>query len=153
MDCIPALPQVDYPPEPTQGILIDLLQHAECACSKNPALCMKHVLVSWFEQLYPEARKITRPGRFVATIRRIAAPTQPSLLGGSPKLVGDQLLHYRDKPWSPHHGEMRIKGELLIRIKNKHAFQYHNTFNQLYNQYCRILISRIRTFWDSTSYD
>ena len=77
MDCIPALPQVDYPPEPTQGILIDLLQHAEYACRKNPALCMKHVLLSWFQQLYPEARKITRPGRFVASIRRILL--QPSL--------------------------------------------------------------------------
>ena len=110
MDCIPALPQVDYTPEPTQGILIDLLQHAEMPAARIPALCMKHVLVSWFQQLYPKTRKITRPGRFVASIRRIAAPTQP-------KLVGDHLLHYREKPCSPHHGEMRIKGELNYNKK------------------------------------
>ena len=101
---------------------------------------MKNVLVSWFQQLYPEARKITRPGRFVASIRRIAAPAQPFLLGGPPKLVGDHLLDYRKKPWSPHHGVMRIKGVLLIRIKKQHTFEYHHTSNQLYNEYCRIHI-------------
>lgn len=104
MNIIPPPPFPEGPPQPTQGLLIDLLDQAEDVCSKNPALCLKHVLAAWFHVLYPTAKKITRPCRFESTIRRIAGPTKPSTRGER-VLMGAELEVYRSKPWVPKLGQ------------------------------------------------
>lgn len=93
-------------PQPTHGVLVDLLEHTEDACSRNSSLCLKHVLVAWFQQLFPTARKITRPCRFEAIVRRIAAPIKPSTRGES-KLKGAELESYRQKVWAPKLGQLK----------------------------------------------
>ena len=110
MDIIPVPPVLEIPLEPTQGLLIDLLDHAEDACRKNSALCVKHVLIIWYQQLYPTAQKITRPGGFETSIRRIAAPTMSSIRGSCKLFGDDELQSYRLKRWLPNHGEMKVKG-------------------------------------------
>ena len=83
----------------THALLIDLLGHAERICSNNLALS-KDVLAAWFQELYPDATKITHPGRFEATVRRMAAPTRSSS-HGSGRLEGKELECYREKVWVP----------------------------------------------------
>jgi len=57
------------------------------------------VLATWFEGLYPEASKVTRPGRFEATVRKIAAPALLQKASGkrteavSGKIVEAQKYH------------------------------------------------------------
>lgn len=110
MNILPHLQFQEVPPQPTQGLLIDLLDQAEDACKKNPALCIKHVLASEFQRLYPTFDKITRPCRFETTIRRIAAPVRPSIRGES-KMMGKELEIYRQKEWTPKPGKKRDKGK------------------------------------------
>ena len=87
---------LDVPGEPTNGIIIDLLTAAEEACKDNPQLCVKHLLAAWFHQLYPSSPPITRPCRFEATARRIAAPTRPSTRGCA-SLAEEELREYRER--------------------------------------------------------
>ena len=84
----------------TYDLPIDLLGHAERICSNNLALSTKDVLAAWFQELYPVATKITSPGRFEATVRRMAAPTRSSS-HGSGRLEGKELEFYREKVWVP----------------------------------------------------
>ena len=100
---IPPPPFPEGPPQVTYGLLIDLLDHAEEICSNNPVLCLKHILTTWFEHLYPSANKITHPSRFEETVRRVAAPARSSIRGGQ-KLEGEELDFYRHKVWVPHFG-------------------------------------------------
>ena len=110
MNTIPQPPLQEVPQQPTNGVLIDLLDHAEVACSENPALCLKHVLTDWFQRIYPNATSITRPSRFETAIRRIAAPAKPSIKGDS-RLVGEELIAYRQKEWVPKHHPKLDKGK------------------------------------------
>ena len=57
---------------PTYGVLIDLLD----SCGGDVGR-----LVSEFKELYPSV-PVGSPRRFHDTVRRIAAPTRPSLIGG-----------------------------------------------------------------------
>ena len=98
MNTIPSVELEEVPSKPTYGLLIDLLDLAEKACNSNPALCLRHVLAAWFCELYPETRKITRPSRFEATVRRVAAPVKSSLRGDT-TLTGSNLLDYRKEEW------------------------------------------------------
>lgn len=105
------LPELkELPPHPTNGVLIDLVEQAEAECSKNPALCIRGVLCSWYEQLYPTTTRISRPGRFEATVKRIAAPTRPSIRGVA-RFAGGELETYRNKEWKPNFGHHKVSSE------------------------------------------
>jgi len=69
-------------------------------CCNSEQLSSSNVLVAWFEGLYPEASKGTRPGRFEATVRKIAALVLPSS-HGSKRLQGEELELYLGKLWRP----------------------------------------------------
>ena len=112
MNNLPPLELQEVPSQPTNGVLIEILEQAENACSNNPSFCLKHVLATWFHQLYPTATKITRPCRFEATVRRIAAPTRPSTRGES-KLTGVELKVYQQKQWIPKPGHQKVNNEGL----------------------------------------
>ena len=100
MNAIPATSISEVPPRPTFGFLIDLLENAEELCRNHPQLCLKHVVAAWFELLYPSSIQITRPCRFEVTLRRIAAPAQPSTRGKG-TLTGEELSEYRQRLWVP----------------------------------------------------
>ena len=91
MNAIPAPSVSVVPPQPTYGFLIDLLENAEELCRNHPQLCLKHVVAAWFELLYPSSIQIIRPCRFEVTLRRIAAPAQPSTRGKG-TLTGEEFL-------------------------------------------------------------
>ena len=110
MDIIPVLSVLEITLEPTQGLAIDLLDHAEDACRKNSGLCVKHVLINWYQQLYPTAQKITRPGRFETSIRRIGAPTGHPSEGFASWLELTNCNHIDSNLGYPDHGEMKVKG-------------------------------------------
>ncbi len=78
---------------PSYGELIDLLSEAEHDDDVPKALCHK------FSQEHPDV-PIGRPGRFYETVKRIAAPTRPSLRG-EVKLYGSPLSSYRKRKWTP----------------------------------------------------
>ncbi len=48
MNMIPPPTLIEAPQQSTYGQLIDLLSGAEQLCSRNPELCVKHVLVTVF---------------------------------------------------------------------------------------------------------
>lgn len=78
--------------KPTYGDLIDLFEETEHECRGNEdLLCTK------FRMIYPD---IGRPRRFYETVKRIVAPTQPSLRGES-RLSGSPLSSYRRRTWQP----------------------------------------------------
>lgn len=78
---------------PSYGYLIDLLEECSSCDSVSDALYDK------FRKAYPQI-KIGRQDRFYETVKRIAAPTKPSLRGES-KLCGPSLLNYRETLWIP----------------------------------------------------
>ena len=71
--------------KPTYGELIDLFNK----CPDN----------NEYREQYPKIY-IGRPRRFYETVKRIVAPTQPSLRGGS-KISGSSLSTYRKRIWEP----------------------------------------------------
>lgn len=83
---------------PTFGDLIDLLEEAE-DCSPASGKSVSEVLYSLFQLRYPHVT-IGRPQRLYDAVKRIAAPTRPSLRGAS-KLSGSSLSLYRSKEWLP----------------------------------------------------
>ena len=113
MNKIPSPPFPVGPPVATQGLLIDLLCHAEMVCSNNLALSTNDVLAAWFHELYPDATNITCPGRFEATVRRMAAPTRSSS-HGSGRLEGKKLECYR---WVPKNTAPKTPGKLILKIE------------------------------------
>ena len=81
--------------KPTYGEMIDLLTEVEQQDSEN----IVNTLFDKFIKLYPNVM-IGRPGRFYDSVKRIAAPTRPSLVGPS-KLSGSPLASYRKRIWVP----------------------------------------------------
>ncbi len=79
---------------PTYGELIDLLLEVEGQADATDSLCKE------MERRYPDI-PIDRPSRLHDTIQRIAAPTRPSIRGGSAKLSGSPLKTYRTRKWKP----------------------------------------------------
>lgn len=75
--------------------MIDLLAEVEQEESYNIA----NALFDRFSKLHPNV-VLGRPSRFYDTVKRIAAPTKPSLVGPS-KLSGSPLVSYRKRVWVP----------------------------------------------------
>ena len=82
---------------PSYGDLIDFLEAAEIEtdCYQSVA----DILTEKFTASYPHI-PITRPSRFLDTVRRLAAPTKPSAVGQQ-KLIGSPLTSYRHRHWIP----------------------------------------------------
>jgi hypothetical protein len=76
--------------------LIDLLDDVETT-SENGFVA--NILSEKFAASYPHI-VISRPGRFLDTVRRLAAPTKPSAVGKQ-KLIGSPLTSYRHRQWIP----------------------------------------------------
>ena len=89
--------------KPTYGELIDLLAETEHESPNDEDL-----LFSKFKTLYPSI-SVGRPRRFYETVSRIAAPTQPSLIG-VPKLCDSPLSSYRKRTWEPRIRNRPIPG-------------------------------------------
>lgn len=83
----------------THGELIELLYFAESKCEKHNDIELSELLVTLFKERHPSIY-IGRPRRFLDTVRRIAAPTRPSMIGES-KIDGDCLRAYMKKTWKP----------------------------------------------------
>ena len=99
--------------EPTYGDLIKLLEEAESAGGPTAeALVVK--FSSWFPHI-----PISRSNRFLDTIRRIAAPTRPSTVGGA-KLEGSPLRSYLKRHWAP-----RIRNAPGITDRPHHVLNLH----------------------------
>ena len=81
---------------PTYADLIKVLEEAEsvgCEASITKTLLAK------FSSRFPHIQ-ISRPSRFLDTVRRIAAPTRPSTVGEA-KLDGSPLRSYLKRRWTP----------------------------------------------------
>lgn len=81
---------------PSYGDLIDLLEDVE---TDNESGAIADILCEKFATSYPHI-PINRPGRFLNTVRRLAAPTKPSVIGQQ-KLMGSSLASYRHRHWIP----------------------------------------------------
>ena len=75
--------------------MINLLAEVEQEESES----IMKTLFDKFSKLYPHI-SIGRPSRFYDTVKRIAAPTKPSLAGPN-KLSGSPLVSYRKRVWIP----------------------------------------------------
>jgi hypothetical protein len=82
---------------PTYGELIEFLNDAEN--EEDTSRGVAEILTENFSAKYPHI-SISRPCRFLDTVKRIAAPTRSSCLG-KPKLVGSPLHSYLSRNWSP----------------------------------------------------
>ena len=78
---------------PTYGEIIDLYE----AFGERPDAA--HLLCSEMSKLYPCIRT-KRPGRLFDSMKRIVAPTRPSLKGTA-KVTGSPLASYRKRIWEP----------------------------------------------------
>lgn len=84
---------------PTYGELIQLLQSAEAeAVACDASLC--NLVAAKFRDDFPHI-SISRPGRFLDTLERIAAPTRPSTIASTGKLDGSPLRSYLKRQWEP----------------------------------------------------
>ena len=93
---------------PTYGELIHMLKTSEM---KAETICNSGVadlLTAEFQHKFPQI-PISRPSRFLDTVRRLEAPTMPSALGQR-KLDGSPLKSYLKRRWIP-------------RIRNTHQHQ------------------------------
>ena len=92
---------------PTYGDIIDLFEECE---SVAPANATHFSAV--FKECYPHF-KVERPGRLYDTVKRIVAPTHPSIRSNRATLRGTQLQSYRKRAWIP-------------RIRTKGSYMYMN---------------------------
>ena len=94
---------------PSYGEMIDLLSNVEKSYVDVP-----ETLCSQFREQYPHI-PIGRPDRFYDTVKRLAAPTRPSIKGPS-KLQGSPLVTYRRRTWVPKKNNKpkgKNKGKIL----------------------------------------
>ena len=90
---------------PTYGELLMYLKDAELeATTRNESVAI--LLEAKLHSNYPTVY-VGRPGRFMDTVRRIAAPTQASSIGCR-KLEGEALASYIKRTWKP-----RIRTQLI----------------------------------------
>lgn len=85
--------------QPSIGELIDLLDVAQNEVEINVDKTVGEILTAMFTTKYPHV-EIHRPNRFLDTVKRLAAPTKPSLIREA-KVSGSPLSHYRRRKWSP----------------------------------------------------
>lgn len=90
---------------PSYGYLIDLLEDVEKADENADILSEK------FAASYPHI-PISRPSRFLDTVRRLAAPTRQQ------KLMGSPLIAYRRRHWMPRN--RRQKGVFVLYITHNY---------------------------------
>ncbi len=81
----------------TYGELIELLHVAELRYVEEDVE-LSELVVTLFKKRYPSIY-IGRPSRFLDTLRRIALPTRPHVVGK--QLNGDSLRSYLKQIWSP----------------------------------------------------
>ena len=112
---MPPPPMQEVPANPTNGLLIDLLEAAQDVCSSNPALCLRNVLTQWYQELYPTSQTITRPSRFEAAVRRIAAPVKSSIRGAS-RMTEEEVTAYRQREWAPKPGRPKGNSEGKVKL-------------------------------------
>ena len=93
---------------PTYGELIEMLKVSETANARSCNSGVAEILTAEFQQRYPQI-PVSRPSRFLDTVRRLEAPTRPSSIGES-KLAGSPLNSYLKRRWIP-------------RIRNTHQQQ------------------------------
>ena len=86
--------------------MIDLLTEVE-QDSKD----IINTLFDKFAKQFPNMM-IGRPSRFYDTVKRIAAPTRPSLVGPS-KLSGSPLVSYRKRIWAPRLQQAQGNGNTM----------------------------------------
>lgn len=82
---------------PSYGDLIDLLKETESDANTKESVA--NIFSRKFAASYPHI-SISRPSRFLDTVRRLAAPTKPSVVGQQ-KLMGSPLVSYRHRQWMP----------------------------------------------------
>lgn len=86
--------------DPTYGELINFLNAAEVASERDSnGQSVAEILTEIFSSKYPHL-PISRPSRFLDTVRRVAAPTRPSAIGQQ-KLVGSPNCSYLRRRWVP----------------------------------------------------
>ena len=83
---------------PTYGVLVDMLETAETETTSS-GQSVAELLTTTFHQNFPHI-PIGRPSRFLDTVRKIAAPTRPSVIGQK-RLNGSPLRSYLNRCWSP----------------------------------------------------
>ena len=87
---------------PTYGMLIDMLKYSESkakSISNGATVTVAELLAAEFKQQFPHI-PVSRPSRFLDTVRRLEAPTRPSSIGES-KLNGSPLRSYLKRRWIP----------------------------------------------------
>lgn len=103
---------------PSIGELIDFLEAAQIAYETgSEEKTVAEILTERFISKYPHV-PISRPSRFLDTVKRLAAPTKPSSIG-EPKLSGSPLAHYRGREWIPR--SRRRQGMSVCVIYNVHV--------------------------------
>ena len=94
---------------PTYGEVIDLYE----AFGERPDAA--HLLCSEMSKLYP-CIPTKRPGRLFDSVKRIVAPTRPSLKGAA-KVTGSPLASYRKRIWEPRvRTAERYTGILILKF-------------------------------------
>ena len=93
---------------PTYGELINMLKISEKRGETIRNSGIEELLTAEFQRKFPQV-PISRPSRFLDTVRRLEAPTRPSVLGQR-KLDGSPLKSYLKRKWIP-------------RIRNTHQQQ------------------------------
>ena len=99
---------------PTYGELIKMLKiserKAETVCNSGIA----ELLTAEFQHKFPHI-PVSRPSRFLDTVRRLEAPTRPSALGQR-KLDGSSLRSYLKRKWIPRNRNTHQQQGMYTRI-------------------------------------
>lgn len=90
---------------PTYGELFSFLEAAELEASQTEVSTAR-ILVRNFHLEYPTV-PISRPGRFLDTVKRLAAATRPSAV--RPAMAGTPLRSYLQRRWIPRIRNMQGK--------------------------------------------
>ena len=109
---------------PTYGELLEMLKNAERKASQSTINgCTSQILINELKDSYPDI-PIGRPGRFLDTVKRIAAPT----LTGKGKLEGIPLRSYLRRQWTPRIRNTTTQGIIINIIKHKYTHTYSYTY-------------------------
>ena len=97
---------------PTYGELFLFLEAAELEASQTGnVVSSADILERNFHMEYP-AVPISRPGRFLDTVKRLAAATKPSAM--KPAMAGTPLRSYLQRRWIPRIRNTQGKSYIII---------------------------------------